>query len=206
MPFTQVVEHDNFVALIQQKLGANAANVARPANNEDSHRRGKCCATRVKSKRSAGGRRLRDGFASLFLKGCDHLPRAMVFTARGKYFQTLFVRPPLQDVYVHVADAPAFHVEPARLVKVNGVRADQRSPVIVNHIFFARIDKSEPGSEGIARPIRGGTQHAPAGQIFAERIVVAASSLKICIGSSTHVWYATSAGESRFRLRGTAND
>src|SRR5206468_6261997 len=162
--------------------------------------------TRVKSKRSMGQRRFRDGFALLFLNGCDHLPRAMVFAARGKHFQTLFVRAPLQNVNVHVADAPAVHIESARLVKVNGVRADQRSPVIVDHIFFAGIDKSEPRSEGIARPIRGGTQHVPAGEIFTERVLVAASSLKVCIGSSAHVWYATPAGESRFRLRGTAHD
>jgi hypothetical protein len=38
-----------------------------------------------------GRRGFRDGFALLFLNGCDHLPRAMVFAARGKHFQTLFV-------------------------------------------------------------------------------------------------------------------
>src|SRR5437867_4257946 len=159
--------------------------------------------TRVKSKRSMGQRRFRDGFALLFLNGCDHLPRAMVFAARGKHFQTLFVRAPLQNVNVHVADAPAVHIESARLVKVNGVRADQRSPVIVDHIFFAGIDKSEPRSEGIARPIRGGTQHVPAGEILTERVVMAASPLKLGIGSGAHVWYATpTTCESRFRLCG----
>src|SRR5438034_5683681 len=129
MALAQVIEDGNLVTFIQQKLGANATDVARPPGKENSHGRGKCGGTRVKSKRSMGWRGLRDGFALLFLNGCDHLPRAMVFAARGKYFQTLFVRAPLQDVNVHVADAPAFHLEPARLGKVNGVRADQRSSV-----------------------------------------------------------------------------
>jgi hypothetical protein len=39
-----------------------------------------------------------------------------------------------------------------------------------------------------------------------ERVVMAASALKIGIGSSAHVWHATPAGESRFRLRSTAHD
>src|SRR4029077_13797655 len=98
MPFTQVIKDDNFVAFIEQKLGANAANVARAANNEDSHRRGKRWATCLKSKRSAGRRRLRDGFALLFLEGRDHLPYAAMFAARGEHFQALFLRTPLQNV------------------------------------------------------------------------------------------------------------
>ncbi len=93
--FNQIVEDGHFVAFIQQKLGSNATDIARPAGDEDSHGRGKCSATRVKSKRSVGRRGLRDGFALLFLKGCDHLPCAMVFAARGKHFQTLFLRAPL---------------------------------------------------------------------------------------------------------------
>ena len=39
MAFTQVVENDNFMPLIHQKLGANAPNVACAANHKDFHGR-----------------------------------------------------------------------------------------------------------------------------------------------------------------------
>src|SRR5438552_3426569 len=121
MAFAQIIKDRDFVAFIEQLFRANAADVTRAANEENFHPPGKCGPPRrVKSKRGTGGRRLRDGFASLFLKSCDHLPHAMMFATRGEDFQTLFLRAPLQNVDVHMADAPAFHLKPARLVKVDG--------------------------------------------------------------------------------------
>ena len=37
MAFTQVVENDNFMSLIQQELGANAPDVTCAANHKDFH-------------------------------------------------------------------------------------------------------------------------------------------------------------------------
>jgi hypothetical protein len=37
MAFTEVVENDNLIPLIQQELGANAANVTCAANYKDFH-------------------------------------------------------------------------------------------------------------------------------------------------------------------------
>ena len=37
MAFTQIIEDGNFVAFIQQQLGANTPNVASAANNENFH-------------------------------------------------------------------------------------------------------------------------------------------------------------------------
>jgi len=87
MALDQVVENCNFVAFIHQKLGAHASDIARPPSDEDSHGRGKCSGTGVKSKRTARGRRLGDGFALLFLKGCNHPLYAMMFATRREDFQ-----------------------------------------------------------------------------------------------------------------------
>jgi len=37
MAFTQVIENDNFMPLIQQELGTNAPNVTCAANHKDFH-------------------------------------------------------------------------------------------------------------------------------------------------------------------------
>ena len=89
---------------------------------------------------------MRDGFASLFLKSSNHLPHAMMLATRGEDFQTLFLRAPFQNVDVHVPDAPAFHLKPAWLVKVDGVGADQRISIIVDNVFFVCLGNSESGS------------------------------------------------------------
>jgi hypothetical protein len=39
MAFTQVVENDDFMPLIQQELGTNTPNVTCAANHKDFHRR-----------------------------------------------------------------------------------------------------------------------------------------------------------------------
>ena len=149
---------------------------------------------------------MRDGFASLFLKSRDHLPHAAMLATRGEDLQTLFLRAPFHNVDVHVADAPAFHLKPARLVEVDGVSADQRSAIIVDNIFFVCIGNSESGSYRKVRPIRRGAHHMMAGKTTADRVIAPASSFAVGISGSAHIWYATPAGESWFRLRGAARD
>jgi hypothetical protein len=50
MAFTQVVEDNNFMPVIQQELRANAPDIACAANHEDFHWRGKCSVIGSKSK------------------------------------------------------------------------------------------------------------------------------------------------------------
>jgi hypothetical protein len=50
VPFTQIIENGNFMPLIQQKLGTNAPDVARAANDKDFHWREKCSVISGKSK------------------------------------------------------------------------------------------------------------------------------------------------------------
>ena len=150
---------------------------------------------------------MRDGFALLFLKSCNHLPHATMFATRGEDFQTLFLRAPFQNVNVHVADAPTFHLKPARLVEVDGVGADQRIPIIVDYVFFVCLGNSESGSYRKVRPIRRGTHHMLAGKTTAKRVIEPASSFEVRISGSAHIGHVTRrAGDSRFRLRGTARD
>ena len=92
------------------------------ALNQSELRGGEVCATVV--------------FALFFLKSCHHLLHPAMFAARREHFQTLFLRSPLQDVDVHVADAPAFHFQPARLVQVDGISPNKCPPVIVDNIFL----------------------------------------------------------------------
>ena len=129
-----------------------------------------------------------------------------MLAAGSEDFQTLFLRAPFQNVDVYVADAPLFHLKPARLVKVDSVSADQRISIIVDNIFFICIGNSESGSEGKVRPIRRGTHYMLTGKPTAERVVAPAPALARCVSRSSHIRYATRAGHSRFRLRGTARD
>jgi hypothetical protein len=50
VPFTQIIENGNFMPPIQQKLGTNAPDVARAANDKDFHWREKCSVISGKSK------------------------------------------------------------------------------------------------------------------------------------------------------------
>src|SRR5213594_1379869 len=75
MTFAQIIKDRDFVAFIEQLFRANAADVTRAANKENFHPPGNCGPPRrVESKRGTFGRSLRDGFALLFLKSCNHLP------------------------------------------------------------------------------------------------------------------------------------
>ena len=127
-----------------------------------------------------------------------------MLATRGEDFQTLFLRAPFQNVDVHVADAPAFHLEPARLVEVDGVGADQRISIIVDNVFFFCVGNSESGPERKVRPIRCSTHHMRTRKPAAERVVAPASALAVRISGSAHIRYVTRAGDSRCRMRGTA--
>jgi hypothetical protein len=37
MSFTQIIKNDNFMAFVEQQLGANASDIARTANDKDFH-------------------------------------------------------------------------------------------------------------------------------------------------------------------------
>ena len=73
-----------------------------------------------------------------------------MFATWREDFQALFFRTPLQDVDVYMSDAPLLHLEPAWLVQINGVGADQRIPIVVDNIFFVRLGDSKPCSERIS--------------------------------------------------------
>ena len=98
----------------------------------------------------------------------------------------MFLRAPFQNVNVYMADAPAVHFKPGRLVEVDGIGADHRRPVIVDDIFFLCIGNSESGADREVRPIRRGTDHVATGQMITER-VVASASLAVGIGSSADI-------------------
>jgi hypothetical protein len=49
---------------------------------------------------------LRDSFALLLFESCNHLLHTTMLATRGKDFQTFFLRTPLQDVDVDIADTP----------------------------------------------------------------------------------------------------
>jgi len=53
MAFTQVIENSDFMPVIEQQLGANAPDVARAANDKDSHWRKECRVISAKSKQLA---------------------------------------------------------------------------------------------------------------------------------------------------------
>ena len=129
-----------------------------------------------------------------------------MLATRGEDFQTLFLRAPFQNVDVYVADAPLSHLKPARLVKVDSVSTDQRISIIVDNVFFICIGNPESGSERKVRPIRRGTHYMLTGKPTAERVVAPTPSLVRGVSRSTHLRYATRAGDSRCRMRSTARD
>src|SRR5437667_3836693 len=124
----------------------------------------------------------------------DHLPDTAVFDARGEYFQALFLRAPLQDIDIDVADTPASHVETARLVKIDRVCAEECGPVIVNDVFFICVRDSKPGTEWETRPIGGRAHHLLAAKTTVERIV-AFASLAVGIGGGAHIVHALFGGQ-----------
>ena len=136
---------------------------------------------------------MRDGRFRLFLlESRHHLLHATMFAARCEHFQTLFLRSPLQDVDIDVADAPAFHFQPARLVQIDCISPNKCPPLIVDNVFLVRRGDAKSRTKRITRPIGRGTQHVAAGKISAD-CVVGSASLAMRIGSSAHVRYVARA-------------
>lgn len=131
-------------------------------------------------------------FPLFFLKSCHHLPDPTVFATRCKDFQALFLRSPLQNIDVYVADAPAFHFQPARLVQVDGVSANKGPSIIVNNVFLVCGGDAKPRAEWIARPIGSCTQNVSAGKMSAN-CIVGSASFTVRVGSSPHVRYVARA-------------
>lgn len=72
--------------------------------------------------------------------------RAM-FRPRSKNLQTFRIRSPLEDIDIDMPNAPSFHLEPTRLMEIDGIRPDKRGTVIINNVFFLRPDDSEARAE-----------------------------------------------------------
>jgi len=159
--------------LIQQKFGANAPDVAAPGK-ENSHGRGKCAGLALNQSEVWAGEDSAT-FCPSFSEWLRPSAARNGVCSEGQALSNFVRRAPLQNINVHVADAPAVHIEPARLVKVNRVRADQRSPVIVDHIFFAWYRQVGTAFRGDSATNQRRTQHVPAGEILTERVVMAAS-------------------------------
>ena len=133
---------------------------------------------------------MRNGwFPLLFLKSCHHLLDSTMFAPRCEDFQTLFLRSPLQDVDVHVANTPASHFQPAWFVQIDGISPYECPSIIVDNVFVVRRGDAKPCAERITRPIRGGTHHVAAGKISAN-CVMAPASFTVCVGSSADIRHA----------------
>ena len=174
-PSLKVVENGNFMPLIQQELGANAPDVARAANHKDFHWREKCSVIGAKSKatrqvalaiarvcsspvanlkpKCAGEYFARRFCPSSFRELRPSSSNTIMFATRGENFQTFFLRTPLQNVDVDIADTPVSYLRPAGLIKIDSVGADQSVPVIVDDVFFASINEAKARSERVSRPI-----------------------------------------------------
>src|SRR5947209_18312804 len=97
---------------------------------------------------------------------------------------------PLQNVDVDIANAPAFHFEFARFVKIDGVGSDQGGSVIVNDVFLARAANSKPGPDWKHRPVRGGAHDETSRQVSAESVARTAFFL-LGVGGGSHIAHAT---------------
>src|SRR5205807_5297538 len=84
-----------------------------------------------------------------------------------------------------------------RLVKIDRVCADQRSPIIVDDEFVAGATDSEARTERETRPIRSCAHDMSAGQIFSERIMNAALFFS-GVGGGAHVRHSTKMGIGGF--------
>ena len=93
-----------------------------------------------------------------------------MFLARRQNLETLFVRAPLQDFDVDSAHAPTLHFEPARFAEIDRAGADQGRAVIVDQIFFLRIDNAKSRAKWKTRPIGGRASDVATGEIFADGV------------------------------------
>lgn len=84
------------------------------------------------------------------MKSSNHSSDGAMLCARTEHFQALFFRTPLQNIDIDMANAPAFHFQTSRLVKIDRFCAHQRCPVIVDNELLLRIDDSKSCADGIA--------------------------------------------------------
>jgi hypothetical protein len=129
------------------------------------------------------------------MQGSNHSSDGAMLRARTEHFQALFFRAPLQNIDIDMANAPAFHFQASRLVKIDRFCAHQRCPVIVDNKFLLRIDDPKSCAKRIVRPVGGSAHYVASGQIPAEGVAAAAafrlgvcgsadmvSSANVCIG------------------------
>jgi len=93
-----------------------------------------------------------------------------------QHFDALFIRTPLQNVNIDLTNAPSFHFQSRRLVKIDGVAADQRGAVIIDHIFLGGLHNLESSSEWKVRPVGRGAANLPVGKIFANGIAASTTA------------------------------
>src|SRR5438270_9956887 len=119
MAFGKIVEDGDCVSLIEKQLGANAADVAGAADDENLHR-ASCGAPprRVKTNKCGRGLCSPTSASGFLLEHRDHPPDQLIFSARVENFETLLLRAPLDNVDVDMAHAPLPHGDAAGFVKV----------------------------------------------------------------------------------------
>ena len=101
MAFAQVVEDADGMALIEQQFGADAADVACSADNENFHR-GSCGAPARRVKTNRAGSSL----TFVCFDAGDHAPNESVLPAGRQNFETLLLRSPLDNIDIDMSDAP----------------------------------------------------------------------------------------------------
>src|ERR1700716_2655429 len=144
MAFAQIVEDRDGMLLVEELFCGNAADISSAADNENFHSRE---SPRIPALINRGARRnwrmrwrgpgngsfllracdwLSRGRRRLFVQSNDHLLDLAMFGPRGKDLEALLVRAPLQDVDIDRANAPTFHFQATRLVKIDRIGSDKR--------------------------------------------------------------------------------
>ena len=181
MPFAQIIEDDDFVAFIEQKLGADAADVARAADDENFHARENAAdASECQKDRSACGARL------LFCRARQSCADRCDCCARGAELADSLLRTPFQNIDVDMAHPPFSHGEAIGLVKIDRVRADQRRSVIVDLEDFIGVDDAEFRPKRKTRPIGGRALHIAARRAGCRR-VAPATRFGVRVRSGAHL-------------------
>ena len=158
----QVVEYADGMALVEQQFGADAADVACSADNENFHR-GSCGAPArcVKTNRRADR-----SLTLVCLDPRDHAPDEPILPAGRQDLETLLLRSPFQNIDVDPPDPPRAHGPAAGLVEVDRVGANQRAAIIVDDVALLRADDLEPRPERETRPVGGRADVARPEKVF----------------------------------------
>ena len=81
---------------------------------------------------------------------------------------------------------PAAHFQRGSFVEVDGVGADERSPVIIDNVFLLSFNDPEASPEWEYRPIRGGAAYNSPGKIITN-CVASAAQFATAIRRRAHV-------------------